>query len=215
MFGKGEISIKLLESDRQIEDKIYKSLAKEVNDRIKKRQHETKKIFKGLIEVWIRSQPEIASLSGAGVYGSLNAQYGFPHGGVALSAIDQVVFSVLGSMSVSFKPVNSNLKGGLEFSFQPKDFLNLLGLKSGHILTEKGGDLHWLDWLLVQGDKTIVVGYSYVPAPTGRSGGGEMNIGGLWRVPPEFSGTLGNNFITRSFENREDEIMQVLKGLII
>ena len=94
------------------------------------------------------------------------------------------------------------------------DFFNLLGLQEGHVLTEKGGDLHWLDWLIRQGDRTVVLGWNYVPAPTGRSGGWEMNIGGVWRVPPEFWGTLDDNFITRAFEAREKEIIGILQGLL-
>ena len=40
-----------------------------------------------------------------------------------------------------------------------------------------------------------------------------MDIGGAWRVPPQFSGSRENNFITRSFRGREREITEILKGL--
>ena len=212
-FGKGKLTVELLESDRTIQRKIYGSLAKDINKKIKRNTNNTRRRFLQAVEGWVRSQPEISSLVGKGVYGSLNAQFGLPVG-TAENAVNQIVFAVVKSMNVNIKPVNTKLKGLIEFSFQPKDFFNLLGLQAGHILTEKGGDLHWLDWLIRQGDRTIVVGWNYVPAPTGRSGGGEMNIGGLWRVPPEFSGTLDDNFVTRAFKAREKEITSILQGLL-
>ena len=212
-FGKGSLSVELLESDRTIQQKIYQAISEELNERLKKNTNKTKKIFLQSAEEWLRSQPEISSLLGKGVFGSLNSQFGLPVG-TATSAVEQIVFAVLQSLRVEFRPINSRLKGLVEFLFQPSDFMNLLGLTEGHITSEKGADLHWLDWLLVQGDKTIVVGYTYVPAPVGRSGGGEMNIGGLWRVPPEFSGTRDNNFVTRAFDNREKQIKAILQGLL-
>jgi len=118
-------------------------------------------------------------------------------------------------MIVKIQPIKKTLKGTLEINFQRDDFINLLSLQSGHVLTEKGTDLHWLDWLLIKGDTTIITGYTYIPGPLGRSGGGEMNIGGLWRVPPEFSGTITNNFITRSFKGTEKETAEILKGLLL
>jgi len=212
-FGKGKLTVELLESNRTIQRKIYASIAEDLNNKIKKNKNKTKRLFINAVQNWLRSQPEITSLVGKGVYGSLNAQFGLPVG-TAENAVNQIVFAVVKSMRVDFKTINTQLNGIIQFSFQPKDFFNVLGLQSGHTLTEKGADLHWLNWLITQGDRTIVVGYNYVPAPVGRSGGGEMNIGGLWRVPPEFSGTLDNNFITRAFEKREKEITIILQGLL-
>lgn len=212
-FGKGKLTVELLESDRTIQKKIYGSIAQDLNNRIKRNTNKTKRSFLEAVEGWVRSQPEIGSLVGKGVFGSLNAQFGLPIG-TAENAVNQIVFAVVKSMEINIRPIDTRLKGLVEFSFQPKDFFNILGLQSGHVLTEKGGDLHWLDWLLTQGDRTIVVGWNYVPAPVGRSGGGEMNVGGLWRVPPEFSGTLGDNFITRAFKSREKEITSILQGLL-
>jgi hypothetical protein len=43
-----------------------------------------------------------------------------------------------------------------------------------------------------------------------------MEEGGAWRVPPEFSGTLEDNFITRAFVNKEKDLNalfgRILKG---
>ena len=90
----------------------------------------------------------------------------------------------------------------------------MLGLQSGHVIYE-GGDLHWLSWLLTLGDSTIVVGYYYDPETgVGRSGLGTMSEGGFFRVPPEFSGTRANNFVTRALigNKQQEQILNILKS---
>ena len=92
----------------------------------------------------------------------------------------------------------------------------MLGLQSGHVIYE-GGDLHWLSWLLTLGDSTIVVGYYYDPETgVGRSGLGTMSEGGFFRVPPEFSGTRANNFVTRALigNKQQEQILNILKSTI-
>jgi hypothetical protein len=81
------------------------------------------------------------------------------------------------------------------------------------VTTDKQTDLHWLDWLLRQGSAVIVSGYQYTPKRDGRSGGGVMTMGSLWRVPPQFAGTLQNNFITKALSNREKELTVILKDV--
>jgi hypothetical protein len=50
------------------------------------------------------------------------------------------------------------------------------------------------------GDITIIRDYQVEIKPgAGRSGNSIMVSGGSWRVPPEFSGTLQNNWLTRIF----------------
>jgi hypothetical protein len=211
-MSNGFISIKLLESDIKIQKNMYKALADAINKSINKYKGEVTAQLKSSIGNWIRSQPEINSLLANGAFGSLSAQFGLPIGS-ANFAVGQIISEITNNVNINFTPVNDKLKGSIEFNFQPADYLNLLGLSNGHVLTEKGVDLHWLDWLLIQGDTVIILGYDYVPASRGRSGGGYMSLGKTWRVPPEFSGTPTNNFITRSFDGRDNEIINILKGL--
>jgi hypothetical protein len=210
---KGFIGLKLLESDNTIKKAIHEGIAEHINGAIKKNKQRTTRTLKTSIKKWVGAQPEIASLLSRGGFGSLNAQFGLPSNN-AETAVGMITSLVSESLQIRITPVNAKLKGRIEFNFQPTDFSRLLGLNSGHITTKKGQDLHWLDWLLTKGDMTIVTGYSYIPGNVGRSGGGSMGFGGVWRVPPEFSGTLQNNFITRSFIGREKEITSILQGLL-
>lgn len=210
---KGFIGLKLLESDKTIKKAIHEGIAEQINGAIKKNKQRTTRILKTSVKKWVGAQPEIASLLSRGSFGSLNAQFGLPSND-ADTAVKMITSLVSESLRIKITPVNVKLRGQIEFNFQRTDFSNLLGLKSGHVTTKKGQDLHWLDWLLTRGDMTIVTGYSYIPGNAGRSGGGFMDFGGVWRVPPEFSGTLQNNFITRSFIGREKEITGILQGLL-
>ena len=213
-MSKGSISLKILESNSQIKDKIYEAILQELNKRVFKNKKNVTTRLQNAVKRWIEAQPEIASLRANSSAGSLGAQFGLTSATSDVVA-DRITSAVAGSMVVKIQPIKKTLKGTLEINFQRDDFINLLSLQSGHVLTEKGTDLHWLDWLLIKGDTTIITGYTYIPGPLGRSGGGEMNIGGLWRVPPEFSGTITNNFITRSFKGTEKETAEILKGLLL
>lgn len=213
-MSKGSISLKILESNSQIKDKIYEAIVQELNKRVFKNKNNVTTRLQNAVKRWVGAQPEIASLRANSSAGSLGAQFGLTSATSDMIA-DIIISAVAGSMVVKIQPIKKTLKGTLEINFQRDDFINLLSLQSGHVLTEKGTDLHWLDWLLIKGDTAIITGYTYIPGPLGRSGGGEMNIGGLWRVPPEFSGTITNNFITRSFKGTEKETAEILKGLLL
>ena len=78
--------------------------------------------------------------------------------------------------------------------------------------------LDWLNWLLTRGDDIIVGDYSFIQKPgIGRSGLGAMTAGGVFRIPPEYSGTQDDNFITRTLlsEAVTDQLTQVLEQHIL
>lgn len=63
-------------------------------------------------------------------------------------------------------------------------------------------DLPWLQWLLKEGNKFIIIGYRYedIVDARSRSGKGLMipDDTTSWRVPPEYSGTSNDNWLTRT-----------------
>jgi hypothetical protein len=197
------ITIKLLDDIKSIESKINSAIATEVNKILFQNQSKILQESKLLASRWIASQPEMLALQSS-VPGSLAGQFGL-YAGQGQSSVISIVNSVENSISTSFKKFNSKLIGGLEVNFQPKNFLNLLNLPQGIVNYEKG-QLHWLDWLLLKGDTTIVVNYQYNPnSGIGRSGLGNMIEGGSFRVPPQFSGTSDDNFVTRALVGPEQE----------
>jgi len=208
------ISLELTETVSAIEKKIKKALAQDFNKLIIKNKNKVTTQMQNSAALWVSEQPELQSLTEEGVEGSLNSVFGlYPNHGD--SAVAAILAAAKYAVSVEILPMNYNLKGYVKFKFQPSTFLNYLGLNEGHVFTGSA-DLHWMDWLINQGDTVIVEGYDYFyDNGGGRSGGGIMNEGGAFRVPPEFSGTPINNFITRAFGGREKAIESIMMGLFI
>ena len=206
------LTIKLLESNSDIEKKIKTAIAEELNALIKKNFKTAQKRIESSVSGWVTSQPEVQSLLKEGVPNSLHAQFGLQAGQGALSSIE-VVNAIIASIEVRVRRVDAKLNTGIDFNIQPENLRNLLGLPSGFTQTEDQDILPWLTWLLLEGSNTIVYGYTYVPDLSGRSGGGTMEAGGSWRIPPEFSGTIDDNFVTRALSNRGKELEGILRGI--
>lgn len=202
------ISLKLLDEVTDIEKKINSALSDQLNNTLSKNISKIAEDIKLLIPKWINEQPEIGALLSRDLVG----QFGITIS--PSSIVNAIINSVSSSMSVSFKKYNNKLQGGgLEISVQPSDFINLLGLSEGHTIYE-GGDLHWLHWMLFRGDEIIVVGYEYNPQTgLGRTRLGNMVSGRGFRVPPQYSGTQDNNFITRALSGptQEKEITKIFE----
>jgi hypothetical protein len=130
--------------------------------------------------------------------------------------VNKIEQSIINSIDVVFKPFNNNLSGGISINIQPASFVNLLSLQEG-FTTYSGGTLHWLDWLLLKGDSIIIIDYQYNPKiGLGRSKLGNMKAGGSFRVPPQFSGSEDDNFITRALtgDMAEGQIMKMLEEVL-
>lgn len=207
------ISIVITDSIKNIEKNINEALSIAINKEINKNISKIYLSAQSLIPSWINSQPEIISLRSSDE-NSLSGQFGIK--GAVINIVDKIVQSVVNATEIKFIQYTKNLKGGLELRFQPTTFANLLSLPEGHTVYN-GGDLHWLDWLLKRGDNIIVANYQYNPQTgLGRSGLGNMIPGGSFRVPPQFSGTEDNNFITRAFigSSQEKDISNLIQRIL-
>lgn len=203
-------SIKLIESNKEITEKINSAMISRFASIINKRGKP--KLLKSLYEKipdWILEQDEIASLNKEGVFYELNAELGlFP--GQGAIATDAIIQSVISSVNAAINFPKGESIATIEFFVQPSSLSNLLSLKEGFLRTGKH-NMHWLRWLLTLGTATIVMGYQYKPDTYGRGGGGVMIKGSTWRIDPRYAGTQTDNFITRALSNREQEITQMFK----
>ena len=200
-----KLSLKLTDNVKILQDKINRGIADHINALFVSNERYTENQVLDLVGVWIRSQPEMVSLALSGDDNSLAGHFGLP-AGTANSVANTIVTSIQQATRVVVKKVDNKLNGGLILECQPSNFANLLGLPTGY--TEvTGGSLHWLKWLLESGHKTLIVDYHYTPASGfGRSRLGVMTKGGAWRVPPEFAGTIEDNFVTRAFKNKQNDL---------
>lgn len=208
------ITIKLLDTVGSIEKKVNEAIATEVNRLLSQNKSRIIQESKQLISRWVSIQPEMQDLQ-SGIPGSLAGQFGL-YPGQGQSSVVSIINAIENAITIDFKKFTNKLVGGLEVNFQPTNFLNLLNLPQGFVNYDNG-KLHWLDWLLKKGDTVIVVNYQYnASTGVGRSGLGNMIQGGSFRVPPQYSGTEQNNFITRALIGPEQEknITEIFKKIL-
>lgn len=205
------ISLKLLDSEQDIEKKINEAISVQVNNLLSSNKSKIINDILSFIPKWINNQPEVQALLSR----NLTGEFGFNTS--PSNIVNAIISAVSSSISINFKKYNKNLTGGgLELSIQQNDFANLLALPQGHTIYS-GGDLHWLEWMLLRGDQIVVVGYEYNPKTgLGRTGLGNMITGRGFRVPPQYSGTSDNNFITRALTGtqQEQDITSVFKKVL-
>lgn len=198
----------------KIQNDINAAIAADINARMGKNKNRVLSRIKVAARSWIENSPELHSLRSTAVPNSLAAVFGLPVGSgsaVAAAIIDAVVQSI----NLNVGRANKYLKTNIELVFQPSTFSNLLSLPEGYVTTESNNEFHWMDWLLTKGDTVVILGFSYQPqVGRGRSGAGFMDTGGSFRVPPEYSGTLSNNFVTRAFEGKEKQVTAILSELL-
>lgn len=212
---KTRAKVAVKETPNSFDKKVERALSERLNASLRKNRPRVENRLRGLIPGWIKSSPEIVSLNSEGLQGSLNAQFGL-YPGQAAAATAAIVAGVITSVNVVVRPLSTklNVRSVVEFTVQPITYENLLSIPEGVVIQETNGKiLPWLDWLLNLGNTVIVGGYSYTPENLGRSGGGTMNPGVGWRVPPQYAGVPGDNFISRALANREKEIVPILRDM--
>ena len=200
------ITLKVLETNQTIISRALAALLPQVEAYLKNHMSglETK-----IAEIVIASrlnQPEYISLIG----GALKYQFGLPDPERRVSDILETIRSGTNTRIIPSKISNGQISSGVVVEMIPSGFSDLLSLEASVLVTEKGAELNWLDWLLIQGDTAIVGEYRFAlgSSPYSRTGMGLM-IGGSgfsWRVPPEYAGNITNNWITRAIDQSQTAI---------
>ena len=208
------LSVKLAESSSEISSKIIQALLPDVTKYFNGISAELTQSIPDIIIKYITQQPEYTAL----ISGSLQYEFGLPD---PANRVNEILLSIKSGYIVKEKPVtakSSSVIGGLKIQMIKKDFSDLLSLGSATLTTEKGDQLNWLQWLLLEGDSVIVSDHIFVfgPSPFSRTGMGLMreSVGGFWRVPPEYAGSINNNWITRAIEAASSEIDTTIQKIL-
>ena len=198
--------ISIVESDKEIQTTINRLLAIEIKKMLSNIGKNAETYIKQTIITSIQQQPEYSSL----LNGRLKYEFGLPD---ADSRVASILSAIQDSLTISYvqpRYNSSSINASFEINMIPSDFNDILNLPEAVFTTEKGTQLQWLKWLLLEGDSSIVFGYQFILGqnPFSRTGGGIMrsDSAGVWRVPPEFAGTINNNWITRAITNTEADI---------
>jgi hypothetical protein len=170
--------------------------------------------LKQLIEDAILNAPETKSLFGGELQGELGAT-----DTEISSAINNIIDKIINNINISvvnFTPFGNVMRGSIVISIFPFSLTDeLISFTNASFLTKQGTQIPWLEWLLTLGDKIIVRRYAVDFLNTRGSRTGLATMTPIkskgWRVPPQFSGTTYNNFITRSLDDIADLVMYYLK----
>ena len=207
--------LKLLDSRTTVRRKILSAFVYEL-----KKRNSTAKIrlvldrgVKDIITNAVCAAPEYASL----VTGRLKGEFGIPNAATKVQSLLMQWISEIHIQIFPWRVVGHRIVGGFTVNAIKGDFTKVTSLPEAHQITEKGEFLPWLKWLLLDGDQIIINDYFYARASkferfsrTNRGimisrESGFVHSGwttglrsGGWRVPPAYSGTVQNNWITRA-----------------
>ena len=204
----GRLSIELLTSPDEFERMVKVAMVEKLNSIIRKSLPDFKRRISPFVYNALIRSPVYRDI----LVGDLSAELGFRRG-----QEDRFISGIIRALSeefiLEFKPLtltaNGNINGGVELKIIQADFKDILNHPLAFIKTKKQ-KLHWLDWLLTWGDRIVVRDYSIVFKQTRRSRSGfaimvKSKFSPFWRVPPQFSGTLDDNWITRALEKANVE----------
>lgn len=147
--------------------------------------------------------------------GMLRGELGIQNTG----GLDNILDTWANGIMVKF---NNNALGSIDIGMIQSDYSDVLTMPEAsfaYASKNTSGVIEWLRWLLLESSSIIVSSYDFTPSNKGRTGLGIMkrNAGG-WRVPAEHAGSATDNFVTRSLQDINkiiDEVVrqEITKGL--
>ena len=192
------------------------NVVREISKNVKRKAPRIKTIITEQIRKAVRealvSTPEYQSI----LQGKLKAELGIPQSDTRIITI---IDTWVNNISVKVKSAKSPLLL-IDIGIIQDDYGDVLSLPAAQYTYQSKhgqGEIPWLKWLLLEGDKRIITKYEFSSNPRGsRTGMGIMvrKSRGSWQVPPEFSGTSVDNFATRALGNIESAIDKIVEKAV-
>lgn len=208
------ISIKLLDSNSEIYKKILDALLPQITQYMNGVVQKLKFEISPIIEQAIRNSPEYEAI----LVGKLKYELGIPDPSVKLEGLIDIW---LNSIEYNYnKPIISNnkIKSSFSVNMIRIDFSDVLSTDFAKVVdTIRGYELPWLQWLLLDGTKTIISDYEVLFGQNraSRTGFAIMTpSNNSWRVPSNYAGTIGDNWITRAIDSASPQIQNILDKAI-
>lgn len=203
-------NIKILESNSQIFNDICKALLPDLKTFMDRGISNVKKNLPSLVRDSILSAPEYMSLVG----GQLRYELGLVD---ASSKIEGILNIWTNNIQYEYTPPiisGKRIKAQFSASLIRTDFSDVLYTDYAQMTdTLRGYSLPWLEWLLLDGSKSIIDNYEVIfgSSPYSRTGSALMiPSNGSWSVPNEYAGTIGDNWITRAIDLAAPNINNLL-----
>lgn len=207
-----KVSLKLISTESEISKAIVNALKEELNTYLRDSSKKIVIKVRELLRFNIENSETWTSLQS----GKLKAHFGLGTDGS--EKLNSILDIWLNSVQIDYKPVTgtTTFRGGLSLQMVQTDWEDVLSSDGAIITTAIGGVLPWLDWLLIQGDKTIIIkDYDISMKPSSRSRSGMAIMvskkGGGWRVPVEYAGTIDNNFMTNILDKLDTDITAIIE----
>lgn len=210
-----QFDIVLIDSPDEIAKKILRAMAEEFNTRMNNKLPNIKERIRNLTIYMIKQSDTYQSL----IDGELAAHFGLPSANRQIM-VDTIIDKIGDSIKIEVKQVKQfgkSFRGQSTINVLVKDFSDILSMAEAFVSTEKGQILPWLEWLLIKGDTIIISEYDVrLIDGKGRSGAGMMikNSSGAWRVPPKYSGTIRDNWLTRTLTVYRDKYLKAIGQII-
>lgn len=215
------VKLKLSVNDKQIQATLTSLISREIDARITRSIPSITKYARSLITQSFLSSPEVPSL----LRGKLQQDFGLTSD-LAQSAVNEILSALIAGVSVKTENVETSgvlsyLKSlvwkekSIVLSVYPNPEL-YKSIRGGSYISSTDRDINidWLEWLMTRGTEIIVTGYQVKYDPKdpswSRSNSAIMikRKSGAFRVDPEFSGTLEDNFITRAISTIIPELQR-------
>ena len=211
-----KFSLSIVETNSVIEKAILNALLPEATAFMNNASNYIKNNIYTIIKDSIISQPEYDSL----VNGQLRLELGVPD---AASRIEDLINVWINNTVVEYKAPkisNNRIKSSFTIKMIKANFSDVLGLGLANVETSiAGAGIPWLQWLLLDGTAIVVDNYEVQIGPNNRSRTGYAimkNSEGMgWGVPPEYAGTIGDNWITRAIEASKTNIEKLLEKALL
>jgi len=210
---KMRISANIVETNDEINTMILEIMADHINDTLNIAMPKITTEIKELVALSLREEPEYQSL----LSGRLRAEFGLSDTNMVDNIIDKLVSTIDVSRStVSYNKIG--LVGGFTITMMKSDDMNgVIFTDIASVISNNGQHLPWLQWLLLEGNNAIVKNFDVKMGSYSQSRSGMaimVSSRDNWRVPPEFVGTISNNWTTRAIDRIEDKIDILIENII-
>lgn len=196
---------------KQFERGALNALASGLNDIVNAQIPSVRRSCQDIARKRLLESPEYESLTGGRLWHELGV---VDKDRIAKEIADRICDGITVKNN-GVRVVSSAVNGLVTIGFIKSGYEDLLSIPGASFVSENGFTVDWLEWLLTAGSDYVVAGYSFASGFNRRSrtGDGVMVNKSMWRVPGEFSGVSGENWLTRALEKIEDELVKELEKI--
>lgn len=204
--------------DNKIAYAVKRDLIKKMNSLLPVIKSEIKPKVSKLILTQLNESSTVKSL----LSGKLKDDFGL-FGNVVNVTVNNIVDEISNGIDLSIN-ISNKSDGILTttlYILPYSDFPKIASV-AGASLPSKGGNVDWLEWLLARGTQVVIGDFWMFPYAKGRTRSGGSSVmkkieskpRSPFRVDPSYAGTLTDNFITRTIQSINDDILKILQQAI-